>query len=590
MKKFILGRVLQTIYLLVVSMSIFTSCSFASGASNILGDADGNGAVNSTDFSLVKRYIVGMIKSFPYENGFTNADVTADGLVNSKDLAYIKRYLLGMIATFPGDKTTSDFIRPGVSLKVPTDPVPVNSDALFSINASDDSGIKTQILLLNGKEISLDSTANAVYKMESPGLYSVEAFVYDMAGNQGYARKDLLCVTDKDGKNPEALISSPAEGTVLTTSAAIKGTADDENFMAYTLEYSLKGKNTYIKFAEGKAPVKDGTLGVFDPGLVKKGIYDIRLTVYDNGGLLSKANITVVADGNSQGRLIQSSTDLSYMASGVPLDFTRWYDSGNVSSGDLGYGWSSYFGGIKITQSEDPSLSWIKDSEGSVHETKPHIVVVTYPDGKMDKFYMCFEEGAVPSSETGHLIVSFKAFPGTTSSLSCENTDCYAHNNPDFGLWNGIDLSSGRYVPGKFTLTASDGKKIEFGLDGSAQNITEKSGITTTLSDEGMTAVSQDTSVKVCYIKNAGVTESVYGLDGRYVTYAYDSYGDLVTVTGTDGKKTSYRYDSSHRIIDIIGSDGKHVPVSYPVQTASTRINNIAMVTDSIGMILSQGY
>ena len=590
MKKFILGRVLQTIHLLLACMCIFTSYSFASGASNILGDANGNGAINSTDYSLVKRYIAGIIKSFPNENGFTNADVTADGIVNSKDLSYIKRYILGMITIFPGDITLTDFIRPKVRLTVPTDPVPVNSDALFSINASDASGIKTQVLLLDGKEIILDSTANAVYKMESPGLYSVEAFVYDIAGNQGYARKDLLCVTDRDGKNPEALISSPDEGTVLTTSAAIKGTADDENFMAYTLEYSLKGKNNYIKFAEGKEPVKDGTLGVFDPALVKKGIYDIRLTVYDNGGLLSKANITVVADGNSQGRLIQSSTDLSYMASGVPLDFTRWYDSGNISSGDLGYGWSSYYGGIRISQSEDPSSNWEKGSEGSIHETKPHIVAVTYPDGKMDKFSMEFEESAVPSGETGHLKVSYKAFPGTTSSLGCENSDCYAYNNPDFGLWNGTDISSSRYIQGKFTLTTSDGKKIEFGLDGSVQNITEKNGIITTLTDEGMTAASQDTSVKVCYVKNAGVTENAYGLDGRSVTYAYDSYGDLVSVTGADGKKTSYRYDSGHRIIDIVGSDGSHTPVGYPVQTASTKINNIAMVADSIGMVLTQGY
>ena len=70
----------------------------------IYGDVNGDNVVNSTDYALMKRYILGIITDFPYENGLQAADVNADGAINSTDYALMKRFILGLITIFPADE------------------------------------------------------------------------------------------------------------------------------------------------------------------------------------------------------------------------------------------------------------------------------------------------------------------------------------------------------------------------------------------------------------------------------------------------------------------------------------------------------
>ncbi|MEN2775716.1 dockerin type I repeat-containing protein [Acetivibrio clariflavus] len=66
----------------------------------IVGDIDGNGEINSIDYGLLKKYLLGLIDSFDYEYGLEAADVNRDGEINSIDLALYKKYLLGIISEF----------------------------------------------------------------------------------------------------------------------------------------------------------------------------------------------------------------------------------------------------------------------------------------------------------------------------------------------------------------------------------------------------------------------------------------------------------------------------------------------------------
>ncbi|MFZ5986601.1 MAG: dockerin type I domain-containing protein [Bacillota bacterium] len=65
------------------------------------GDVNGDGSVNSTDYTYVKRYILKIISDFPSPQGKLAADVDGSGQINSTDLVYIKRYILGTIDIFP---------------------------------------------------------------------------------------------------------------------------------------------------------------------------------------------------------------------------------------------------------------------------------------------------------------------------------------------------------------------------------------------------------------------------------------------------------------------------------------------------------
>ncbi len=64
------------------------------------GDVNGDGNVDSTDYAMHKKYLLGTISTFPSSNGLNAADVNSDGQINSTDYAMIKRYILGIIAHF----------------------------------------------------------------------------------------------------------------------------------------------------------------------------------------------------------------------------------------------------------------------------------------------------------------------------------------------------------------------------------------------------------------------------------------------------------------------------------------------------------
>jgi len=67
----------------------------------VYGDVNGDGKVNSTDCSIVKRYLLKNIEDFPYEYGKEAGDVNGDGKVNSTDYSLLKRFVLRNIDKFP---------------------------------------------------------------------------------------------------------------------------------------------------------------------------------------------------------------------------------------------------------------------------------------------------------------------------------------------------------------------------------------------------------------------------------------------------------------------------------------------------------
>ncbi|ODM25546.1 glycosyl hydrolase family 28-related protein [Acetivibrio mesophilus] len=65
------------------------------------GDINGDNKVNSTDLTLLKRYLMKTISDFPHPDGRISAEVSGDGKLNSTDLTLMKRYVLKIIDKFP---------------------------------------------------------------------------------------------------------------------------------------------------------------------------------------------------------------------------------------------------------------------------------------------------------------------------------------------------------------------------------------------------------------------------------------------------------------------------------------------------------
>lgn len=67
----------------------------------ISGDLNGDKNVDSTDYALLKMYLLGSIDKFTAENGIKAADLNEDGTIDALDFAVFKKYLLGDISKLP---------------------------------------------------------------------------------------------------------------------------------------------------------------------------------------------------------------------------------------------------------------------------------------------------------------------------------------------------------------------------------------------------------------------------------------------------------------------------------------------------------
>lgn len=72
----------------------------------IYGDVDGDGTVTSSDYELVKKYLLGEIIRFPVTNteaAYTAADADGDGKITSSDYALVEKHVNGEIDNFPAE-------------------------------------------------------------------------------------------------------------------------------------------------------------------------------------------------------------------------------------------------------------------------------------------------------------------------------------------------------------------------------------------------------------------------------------------------------------------------------------------------------
>jgi beta-lactam-binding protein with PASTA domain len=197
-----------------------------------------------------------------------------------------------------------------------------------------------------------------------------------------------------DTTPPEAAITAPTTDASITTLVDVIGTANDANFLKYTLDIAPVGETTFTTIATGTTAVINGKLATLDPTLLINDLYTLRLTVIDLANNTSQTSIQVqVAREQKVGNFTVAFQDLSIPVACLPITVTRVYDSRDKRKGDFGVGWRLDVNTMRLRTSSIQGQGWhidLVDVPGPfgipiptyfLVQDEVHKVSLTLPDG-----------------------------------------------------------------------------------------------------------------------------------------------------------------------------------------------------------------
>ena len=115
--------------------------------------------------------------------------------------------------------------------------------------------------------------------------------------NTGVTAPAVSGTITADTALPIAQITSPQDDDILSGTLSIMGTASDNNFTNYKVEYGLgDSPSSWTLIKQASASVTDGELATWNTFKVENGIYTLRLTVTDVANHISTTSIKVTVD------------------------------------------------------------------------------------------------------------------------------------------------------------------------------------------------------------------------------------------------------------------------------------------------------
>ena len=237
------------------------------------------------------------------------------------------------------------------------------------------------------------------------------------------------------------------------------------------------------------------------------------------------ANYTPDPINTSIGNATYSFVDLSLPGKGLPLTFTRTYNSQDAgNSGFLGHGWRCEY---------QQTLEFPSSSQ----------VTFVAADGRRDTF---------TSSGGG----DYTSPSGVTERL---------HQNTN----------------GSFTLTYLDRSHLEFSSAGQLSSLVDRYGNQTTLtynSDGQPSTVTAASGRSLTFTYSYAYLSQIQDSSNRTVQFTVDVGGNLTSVTDPNGHVTQYAYDAPHQLTAITQPEG-----SAPLVTNSYTNGQATLQTDALG-------
>ncbi len=419
---------------------------------------------------------------------------------------------------------------------------------------------------------------------------------------------------------PTVSITSPADGTEITTAVNVIGSVGSSLLRNWVLEYEPPNDSSFHTLGTGTTAVTNGTLGTFDPTLLVNGIAYIRLTATDTSNQSTTTGpISMVLTRNQKvGNFTVSFNDLTVPVAGLPIQVVRTYDSRNrfTSGIDFSYGWTLDINAARLAESVALGDQWTETSTGGafpnycVQPLKAHVVTLTLQDGTTYQFAPTLNpscQSLVPIQDQ-QVAITFSPMgatpPNAVLALVGNNQPFVVGSVPGPVTLTDADLIT-TFDPDQYLLTLPDGRTLQISMQSGLQKMTDLNGNTLTVTSTGITS---STGKSVTFTRNAArLITQITDPAGHSINYSYDPLtGNLTSVTDQSGNTTTFTYDTNHFLLTIVDPRGvqpirnvydnsgrliKHIDAFGNVINYTNNLSaNQEVVTDRLGNVTVNNY
>ena len=409
------------------------------------------------------------------------------------------------------------------------------------------------------------------------------------------ANGGFLVLGPVTGAAPVVTITSPTEGTEVTSPTTVTGTVTSPNLATWTLAYEASGSTVFTTFATGTTSTVSGTL---DPTMLLNGIASIQLTGVDQSGQTSSTIVHVVISRNAKvGNFTLSFIDLNIPVAGIPIQVVRKYDSRLKASSDFGFGWTLAYNTTQVKTSDILGNNWQATVDNSsffpvycVVPGQSYVVSVTLQDGTVYQFSVTADAGGgspcatlIPPETVNAVFTPIGSTPAN-ATLAQPNGEGLFVSGSFPGPIQLIDSGTGEaYGVGDtdgWTLTLANGQVLQVSVTFGLQSIADPNGNTLTFGSGGITS-STGRSVTFARDGQNRIT-TITDPNGKVRTYTYDASGDLTTYTDPASNVSTFTYDGAHDLISWKDPSGVQ-----PIQNIYDDSGRLIQQIDAFGNVIN---
>lgn len=503
-------------------------------------------------------------------------------------------------------------VPPSVSLQISSTVVDVGTEVVFQTAATDDLGIASITLKVNGLPVDLDANGQARVAGSAIGFLSAVATAVDSSGQststsaQVRVRDPLESnppdtggvttggdPSDNTTDRPTVFFNSPEQESTTTYQTPIRATIRTQSHLqSWKLEYApastvdandIGSSVTPWKIlGQGTTPIENALVGTFDATLLRNDVYLVRLVAFNRNGRGQAEPLVLNVGGAAKlGNFKLEFLDLAIPVSGIPIQIKRIYNSFDASiKGDFGFGWTLGYGNADIRETR-PDTGGLFTSMPFKDGTR---VYLNLPDGTRAGF--TFKPELAGGSFFGTLYKpKFKSDPGIRATLETPESDQAMLKLDPNGNAVLVFIPFG-YNPDTYIVTTPDGVRYTYTQQEGLKEASDRNGNKLTFSADGITSSTGDA---VKFLRDAqGRITRITDPVGNAINYTYNAAGNLTAHLdreATTATQFTYLANPAHYLQDVIDPRGNRA-----VRTEFDANGRVTAVIDALGNRQEQSF